>query len=379
MAYIHAPGVLSKSWADETIRGAVHNHDSLTADRLTFEPEIGKAYHRPKLPARFSYPRARALRKLVLRAGESLDSDVCGHVPSGRSVMVLKESDGRVFVGADFSEGVKPLGWATRQKDGEMYMAVEATPRAPGTELNCSPKRSSLKTSLALRHSGGGSSPRRTRSQERLEQFNLEVASTRSAPGALERRRAIRRRGGDDRGGGAGGASSSGPGADQFLQRLGEAEQRDTWLGGLWGPEELRRTAQEQLDQAMTNEDGASFETFASRIGRIIIKNELKVSDITSAMDRNGDKSVSRYEFCVGIRKILDAGGKKGEHGGQKEREDIEHLFDALDLDHSGELDLSEVRAARAAFQSAFQSAFQIAFPSTMATLPPLRLLTPLL
>lgn len=341
--YIHAPGVLASLWADVKVRGAHTDQASLRADHLSFAPCISKSYVPSKLPARFSYPRARAVRKLVLRSDASLDSDVCGHVPSGRSVMVLKESgrsDGRVLVGEDFAAGVKPLGWATREKDGEVYMAVEGAPRTPGSELLCSPKRSNMKMSLALRH-GGSTSPRKTKSQQALEQI-----SNRSAPGALGRGGGSSRRGrhGAHARGGHPGASSEE--RDQFLRKLGEAEQRDNRLGGLISAAELRRIAEAQLEQASEEEEGTSFETFGSRIGRIIIKNELQVNDLAAAMDRNGDKSVTRFEFCVGIRKLLDQGGGKKEHGGQKEREDIEDLFDTLDLDRSGELDLSEVKAS---------------------------------
>ena len=81
------------------------------------------------------------MRKLVVRDAASLDSPVCGHVSAGQSVMVLKEEThiGRVYIGADFAEGVRPLGWVTGEKDGELYLSVEDA-RPPGAMLNCSPR-----------------------------------------------------------------------------------------------------------------------------------------------------------------------------------------------------------------------------------------------
>ena len=49
------------------------------------------------------------------------------------------------------------------------------------------------------------------------------------------------------------------------------------------------------------------------------------------------DGAVTKFEFCVGLRKLLEhgKGNGKGSTGGQKEREEIDNLFDSLDLDRA--------------------------------------------
>lgn len=171
--YIHAPGALASLWS-EPFRGQVvgaRAHEAKAparsktttawSNKHSFSPATNPSYVAPPQPARFTHSRARAMRKLVVRDAASLDSPVCGHVSAGQSVMVLKEEThiGRVYIGADFAEGVRPLGWVTGEKDGELYLSVEDA-RPPGAMLNCSPRLQPSRIS-----------PRPTHSQETRESY----------------------------------------------------------------------------------------------------------------------------------------------------------------------------------------------------------------
>ena len=337
---IHAPGALQALWAEPfraqpvlrqhieskgsgflrrtpdgrpCTRGTRSTHH--WAKKNSFNPVTNPSYVAPPKPARFTHSRARALTKLVVRRGANLDSDVCGHVEAGTSVMVLEENKqiGRVYIGSDFAEGVRPLGWVTSEKSGEVYLSMEDA-RPPGEMLNCSPR---------LNPKIGRITSRPTHSQETLAQ---------------------RRRG----------KSAS---SDKFLNKLVQAEQRDDMssfvrkkrssLGGLLGSEALIALGQAQVDRASDKEDGPNLETFSSRVGRIMIAGGHQAGDLATAWDRNKHNAVTKFDFCVGLRQLLESSGKRmKEFNSKQEREEMERLFDTLDLDKSGELDLTELKTA---------------------------------
>ena len=122
-----------------------------------FEPQIDtKPYELPKQPARYSMPKLRATRRLVLRSEASLDSDRCGVLEPGTSVLLIeaKGNTGRVRIGECRAQGVRPLGWVTQEKDGEVYLRVVEEASPPGGALSlrgytCSPTARAETTRLS--------------------------------------------------------------------------------------------------------------------------------------------------------------------------------------------------------------------------------------
>ena len=295
----------------------------------SFAPMVNSAYVAPPQPARYTYPRARALKKLVLRTTASLDSTRCGWLWAGQSVLVLNDDDrtGRVRVGACLAEGMRPLGWVTKGKDGESFLQVVEEASRPGAQLNCSPRR--------VPWSAGSPRPQPTLAQE--EQTAVRAAN----------RRAMLQQ-----------ARSAGPSGDKFLSRLGQAEQRDEQLsnrpklshrshqiGGLLSAEELRQRAVEQL--SLSPQSGSS-EGFASKLGHALLSNGVN-DDLLKHWDLNGNDKVSKVEFCVGIRKLLGvdkqqarvaSSGKGAKRDTLKERAETEAIFDSIDVHHDGEVSL---------------------------------------
>ena len=232
-AHVHTPGVLTQLW-EEPFRGK-------PKERNSFSPDIHRDYSPPKLPAHLSFPKVRAMRKLVLRSTASLDSEPCGHLLPGASVLVLKREDkiGRVCLGS--TDGKGTIGWVTSGRDGEQFLRdIDAATGSPGSP-KLSPKRGS---------------PRLTPSQQRL------VRATHDGS----------------------------PDGDAFLTKLGEVEKRSASPGGLMSSAQLLEMASSHVDRAST-EEGKSFETFASRVGRNLITSGRSAAEIAEMWDRNGGKA----------------------------------------------------------------------------------------
>ena len=85
-----------------------------------------------------TYAKVRATRRLVLRERASLRSERCGSVEAGTSFFVPRElhNAGRVPLFSGMGEGMLPLGWVTRNRDGEdLLAAVEEPLGASGTNV----------------------------------------------------------------------------------------------------------------------------------------------------------------------------------------------------------------------------------------------------
>jgi Ca2+-binding EF-hand superfamily protein len=360
--------------------------------KLSFSPVITRDYAAPKQPARFAYQRTRSLRKLLIRSGASLDSEPCGHIPAGTRLLVLNEHEniGRVQIGSDFSDGLRPLGWVTRGKGADLFLRDFEEPNLPGTELNCSTLNFSPRRASSPRRSSACSPPTSVREQidARLG-MKQRVGTPPHAAGQeppesmaarIARRRQARRQEREE-------AVPERPPEEQPLaskqartqgaqgSSTAAADHPGVLLGGLLGSEELRRSAEEERQRAAAN-DARSFDTFASMVGRLILQSGKSVDRICDEWSRRSTAAskggaINKFEFSVGIRKLLEAetsrsekahaakgksgarvsisgvgGGGTKEGGGQKERGDIEELFDSFDDDRSGELDLSELKAA---------------------------------
>ena len=171
---------------------------------------------------------------------------------------------GRVRVGSFMAEGVRPLGWVTQQKDGQSFLTVVQEPSSPGVcghDLNCS---SRLKSQIAAH---------RLTSSTFAHQLKTRAAS----------------------------AGARLPSRSEIGRGDGAAE-----LGGLLSSAKLRELASSYLSEA-TVAEGVSFETFSTKLGRILASKGGKVDYLVNEWDRSGDGSISKFEFAVGVRKMLEA------------------------------------------------------------------------
>lgn len=317
--------------------------------RHSFAPSISPPWAAPPAPARFSHQRTRALRKLVLREDASLSSPTCGCLAPGTSLLVLREGRGtRVYVGADFAEGVRPLGWVTREKGGETFLSAFEAPVSVTQEFNCSPLRAS-----APRSPRSPRSPGMTISEEslatRIAKRRRERGAARDADCGLTP---------------LGSRLQRSPPGMAAHEQGGKADGDGDGLGGLLSPAKLLQTARgHQAAADRAEPKGRTFETFASTLGRIVQSS--RVDEMVTALDRNSNGEISKFEFSVGVRKILDDARRKSKRatstpaaaggaseadlmatGGSQERVNIEALFDRFDLDGSGNLSEPEVKKA---------------------------------
>ena len=92
--------------------------------------------------------------------------------------------------------------------------------------------------------------------------------------------------------------------------------------------------ASEQADMRL--EQLRSRKSAGAKLGTILVSRNLKVSDLVNKWDPSGDGEVDKAEFR---HHVLDIGL-------QAEAEEIDELFNSLDDDGGGTLDLSEIKAA---------------------------------
>ena len=82
-------------------------------------------------------------------------------------------------------------------------------------------------------------------------------------------------------------------------------------------------------------EDNQSIE---ARLGAMIMKRNMKIGEVVSKWDKDGDNTVSRAEFRQNVKEL----GVDDKSSTAKN--DINALFDSLDTDGGGALDLEEVK-----------------------------------
>lgn len=267
------------------------------------------------------------MRKLVLRLAASLDSEAIGSVEKGTSVLVIEEIErlGRVHIGSDFVDGVKQLGWVTREKDGEMLLSHFEQPVPPGNQLiNCSSFRSPR--------------PQMPRSPRPTKPTPSETNLERSLASRIAKRRQERT------------ASRQGE-----LGVTDTASEKPADLGGLMSSAQMNRLVEEERARAEYTGTSLS-ESFPTKVGRLVLAKGSKIDDLVLQWDRNGDRCLTKFEFSLGIRRLLDESSKNGApenaankrrmDGGAKERKEIDDLFDVLDDDHSGTLETTELKEA---------------------------------
>jgi len=101
---------------------------------------------------------------------------------------------------------------------------------------------------------------------------------------------------------------------------------------------------QHTLEEEVTSTHGLAAEVGKSLLSRGADAVDEKtfisvtISDLARDWDPNRDGTISKMEFRQDIRKLLE--------GRQINTKDIDELFETIDLDHGGEIDTSELKAA---------------------------------
>jgi hypothetical protein len=273
----------------------------------------------PPPPARFAHQRARVLRKVILRTNESLDSAPCGSLKPGTRVLVLEESftGGRMLVGAAYADGVEPLGWVTRERQGEALLSDTEAPDVPGLELNCS----------SCRKPWSGSTSRFTSPRPTPSQGSLATRIAKRRQESQERRRSC--------------ADSSSSSSESTAAAAHMDARKRQELGGLWTSTKLRNAAETHSARAASS---ANFDNIASILGNV---NDLG-KRFGGQLDKNNDGIVTKFEFSAGVRAMLDDERKRRRkttrasednrnessleqaNRRQTEHEEIDELFDKV-------------------------------------------------
>jgi len=300
-----------------------------------------------------------ASKSLVLRSASALDLQKCGLLKRGKRVVVLEESfknkgvhRSRVALESDLGT---PLGWVTRDKrgrellktmrsaEGELgfYTSLRSEyrgkkpcaftarlpapfSRKPNSSSSDSPEASNdcadspNADSLASRVAGR----RRDSIARRASRASTARASTRASV-----------------------LSADSPLAPALKRQATRAlppelchQSTATSIAAASLPRlsaiQLRRAARacvvraEGLDQ--------TFETFHSEFAKLLRQKQMTVDELLASWDRNGDGSISRQEFRINVRAL----------GFRVSTREVDGLFECIDEDGGGELDLRELKVA---------------------------------
>ena len=316
--------------------------------------------------------RAVATKKLVLRSGPSLSSQRLGDIVTGKELVVMElvdlateplarqhggaVGDVRARVGKDSTPrgiALVPLGWVTAVKDGEDKLEEVL----PSSSASAGPSHS-----MPMRSYIEGMPPPMRMPPPLDMQRDVSMAAS------IARRRRERR--GVSSGRALGGSTSAGGIADatrlsavgippsvevqsvheadelppsppppqQQQRRRKSARPVEVPLDNFLSSRQLSELAESQRARA-TEVESTIFDTLETKLGLLIMQRSIKVDALMKEWDINGDGSLSKHEFRVNARKLGIT-----EH--MAPIRELDALFDSLDEDGGGELDVTELARA---------------------------------
>ena len=333
--------------------------------------------------------------KLVLREQSSLESRRLGDVARGAVVLVVDEDlvDGvvRCKIGSDSTPrgvAVHNMGWVTAAREGELKLSPVPADRNFGALSSTDPSSPSLVAgatgATGATDKGGGTGgadtkpalPWSLRLQQKLEeQAQLDPSfsrlssplsptgdmGTESMASRIARRRQDLAKERHDKkrskatprtapsaapaAGSFAGAGSSidaeaGAGDGTTTGKRRDSKDKKEEKFEMASSAELDAISAAQLAEATARETSAQarHDTVEAQLGRLLHQKKIKLEDLMLEWDRNKDGDISKQEFRLHTKKL----GLDQTHS----TADIDSLYDSLDLDGSGSLDVSEMKAA---------------------------------
>jgi len=308
-------------------------------------------------------------RKLVLRNSSELDSMKVGDIAAGTRLIVLEERivDGvvRARVGRDSTPrglAVISLGWVTAMKDGDTKLdpaqnadgspsswqfetfepsghneddgqdygdGSDASPETKGSYVAKTAKTSSRKrVNKSARRGNTPPTSNRKSAPERSKASTTNLAAELDATAG----KSASQTGSDSAIEAAAGEPSSAPKAAAAPEVVFQSSK------GLF---EIERRLLADSDV----EEAKCFDTVASKLGRLLMEKAIKVEGLMSEWDRNHDGDISKQEFRLNVRKL-------GLLEGEASTKELDALYESLDVDGSGALDLEEMKYALKGLQS---------------------------
>ena len=255
--------------------------------------------------------RVRIEKKLIVRDGIGLDSKKKTEILPGTKLIVLREEvDDAGVVRARIARessprgvALSPLGWVTSVKDGERKLVP-----ADGKGDMSPPSSARTKFAKSARSPATDSMASRI-AQRRQERMEARAAG--SAPSADE----------------GANTSSAAPTASS------EVAFTFVWMDTA----KLRSVIEAQEASAVSAEGGGS-RNLAQQMGQWLVDSNTSVDKLGGEWDRNGDGDINKQEFRVNMRKLPFAA--------KIDVALIDDLFDTLDADHGGALDMGELKQA---------------------------------
>ena len=143
--------------------------------------------------------------------------------------------------------------------------------------------------------------------------------------------------------------SAAKPGTKKGNQKVIEVEKTPLQPSSLY-----RKMHEDEISRAYDVEQRVSkvHTTLERRIGAVLAQKvkSTTLKDLIREWDKNGDGDISKMEFRIVVRNKLDI---------KADNKEIDALFNSLDTDGGGQLDLSEIKPALQALQDAAAGADQ--------------------
>ena len=313
--------------------------------------------------------------KLVLRKAADLESENLGDIKAETSLVVFEECyvEGvlRARVGKDSTpRGVcaQSLGWVTAMKDGEVKLIpsgggsfdiselLAATSEATGGSPDLGAVSDSMASRIAARrrnrersHSPSGKSSARAADAPEASGAGVPESAPESTPAPVAAPSpsaagppkpaspATQRKGSTAAAAAAAAPSSSADEAEPDAKPVPKFE----FVGNV---EKLQDIIVGYLAKA-EEEEGKTFDTVGSKLGRLLLDKKVDVPALMKEWDRNNDGDISKQEFRLNVRKL-------GMGDADATTAQLDALYDSLDLDGSGNLDIGEMKEALKALQA---------------------------
>jgi hypothetical protein len=344
---------------------------SVSAVEVSDEPmSIDGASTAPPMPVG---SRALTGKKLIMRTEESSESEKVCDAPAGATVIVLEATPTRVKIA--LGDVAASRGWVTiLGKDGMPNLTVVEEEAAPDDEYFLTmafPEDAPAAAAVVVVVEGVPADEKESPSKTKDKDGGNETARKNKAKGKVTPRKAEatpRKVGGKAAGGGSADKAAGGGAKKATRKPIGTKGGKDAkaadeggmiekevivdpWLlYELLPSEELMAARAEKLAASAEliahAEAGASSSTLERQLGGAIVarggdKDGLKkgewVASLMREWDKNGDKLISKGEFRQAVRSSFQI---------KADNSSIEALFDSLDSDGGGTLDLQEIKNA---------------------------------